>query len=156
MKIKTHEAARSLKLHPFELMLYLAEMEVGIEDVWPEIDQDIIDTIRAQDWTKFCKIDGGRSDRIQQIVPESKFKVSPSASQVILKLWRKGHWGVNAISIETLRAHHCQHVPNLDEALDELSRKGYLHSPQGNNGRHSLNPSRKAEIDRIANSMLSG
>ena len=150
MKHKTHEAAASLQLHPFDLMLYLAEMGAELDDVWPEIDKTLVDAIRGQNWKKFGSGAGGTA--IQEPVT-TEHEVSISAVQVIEKLWRKHHWATNTISIETLRAHHCQHVENLDEAIAELVRSGLLLARQ-HDGPYSLNSKRKSEIERIVNAAL--
>jgi|ERR1035441_3210250 hypothetical protein len=156
MKKRTTDAARSLQLHPFNLMLHLVEINASFEDVWPEIDDDWVETVRGQDWSKF----GNKAAQARGLSETTKNKhhtdlgVSKEAAKVIEKLYRQKKWGKEAVGMDTLRNHYCQQVHALKEVIEELVQKELVLSPQSD-GPYSLNPKSKGDIERIVNLVIS-
>jgi hypothetical protein len=154
MKRRTTDAARSLKLHPFNLMLHLVEVDASFEEVWPEIDDDWVEAVRGQDWHKF----GSKTTQAENLSEiknkqQADLGVSMDAAKVIEKLWRQKKWGKDSVSMETLR-HYCHQVHALKEVVEEIVQKELVLSPQSD-GPFSLNPKHKGDIDRIANLVIS-
>jgi hypothetical protein len=139
-------------LHPFNLMLYLAELDVSFEEAWPEIEDTWVEAVRSQDWHRFGSKIAGHAEASQD-AQHLDLGVTNAAAQVIEKLWRGKRWGRDSVRLETLRKHYCRHVDDLESAIDELVRKELLLS-EGKHGPYSLNSKHKQEIDRIANVMV--
>ena len=157
MKRSANQAARSLGLHPANLMLYLAEMGASFEDVWPEVDDCWIEAVKATDWHKFA----GRKpalvpppEGVPEAHPPSELEVSSDAGLVLEKLWRHSKWGDVSIGREGIEKLTHTHAERLDGAIQELLKRDLLLS-QGRFGPYSLNPSKGSEVERIAKAMLS-
>ena len=149
MKIPINEAADQLSLHPAELVLFLADMVAPFEELYPEVDEGLVNTIRSMHPEIFSRT----SDRqIQQPglppredIPTS-LRLSPDGERVVLALHNKRHWGSNIVSETTLRNHYCRGLSDFDSAIRELARAKLLSSVRGP---FSLNTRAKAEIDEI-------
>lgn len=152
MKQPTHEAARSLGLHPANLMLYLAKMGAPLNEVWPEIDDDWIEAVRSEDWRRFGRKNPASTNAA--ITPEQlELPIDENAGLIIEKLWRNDKWGNAYVSVESIRKHTGLHGHQLDLAIKELTQKGFL-IDQGSSGPYSLNTGKRAEIELIANLMV--
>lgn len=156
MKKPINEVAKSLGLHPFNLMLYLADMDYPLEEIWPEIEETWIEGVRSKHWDRFGHLAGGakavsppRSDDRQ-----TEPGLSASAVQVLIKLSRKRHWGHNTVSFDTLRNHYCQHVTGIEDALQELQENGFVIAA-GKSGPFSLDPGQKGAIETMVQTFLS-
>lgn len=147
MKRPTHEAARSLGLHPANFLLFLSSIGAEFSNVWPEIEDAWIEEVRRHDWERF-----GRPAAVAA-APTSAgsggHTLSKSGERIIAKLVRKKSWGSNTVSLDTLKNHWCQTVPDFDSGLEELLRLEFLHA-EGPRGPYSLNQSRSGEIERLA------
>jgi len=53
MKVRMSEFPKRLKIHPVNLIPYFVSIGVSFDDVWPEIEESLIDTIRSLDREKF-------------------------------------------------------------------------------------------------------
>lgn len=156
MKQPTYEAAKSLGLHPANLMLYLIKMGFSFEDVWPEIEENWIEAVRSEDWQRF-----GRRIPLSTnpaAIPERnnerlELPIDQNAALIIEKLWRNDKWGNAYVSVESLHKHTHLQSHQLDLAIRELIKKGFL-IDQGNSGPYSLNTGKRAEIERIAGLMV--
>jgi len=154
MKIKTSEAAGNLAVHPSHLFLHVAEIASSLtfDDVWPEIDQDWVETIAV----------AGGHRREESIPASTVSKVKPPSPSIVLsknamhvadKLRRQSKWGVAAVPFDALvkLAHLSSH--EVQEAVAEL-RKNNLLDPEhdGTGGRRiiSLSSARRKEIESIA------
>jgi len=154
--MKTSDAAKSLNIHPLNLLLRLQSLGgVGSpEECWPVVDEGFIETVKHLDQkTSFPKEAvesqslGGRQKESERPPPSPQ--VSASAAEVIENLWRKNYWGNKKVRWETMHNHFCRNIKNLKEAVDELVEKGYL-TPVPDGDAYSLDPGRKAEIEAIA------
>ncbi len=150
MKRPTTEAARSLGLHPANLLLYLAGMGAEFGDVWPEVDDVWIDELRRQNWDRFGRPAASSSGATPPPPPPpASLGVSEAAAKVIAKLNHKRFWGSHTVNHEVLRNVFCQSIEGFDDALEELLQKGLLRN-EGRRGPYSLNESHSKEIERIA------
>ncbi len=156
MKQPTHEAARSLGLHPANLTLYLVEMGFSFNDVWPEIEEHWVDAVRSGDWQRFGRRPpvGANPETIPERDQERlELPINQNAALVIEKLWRNDKWGNACVSVESLQRHTRLQSHQLDLAIKDLIQKGLLIS-QGSSGPYSLNTRKRAEIERIAELMI--
>jgi hypothetical protein len=158
MRTKLANASQRAGMHPLNFLLATYTMVGGLEDAWPEIDDGYVETVLAlrhshafigsQDAT-LPATKGATSAR----VVETELPVSESAARVLDKLERGDRWGRNAISFDTLRNHVCRGIPSIDSAVDELVTEDLLVPGGGRRGPYSLNPDRKAEIERIVSQL---
>ena len=157
MEIKTSEAASRLGIHPLNLLLKLFPMVGSIDDCWPGLEEGYVDTIRTLG-------DGGQRPTSQPAAPlpgptPEQPPADPLAGldrgcvRVLEKLWRKDRWGGRAVAWETLHNHYCQDVDNLEEAIEDLVKRGLLLN-HSRHGPFSLDPGRKGDIERIVRSAL--
>jgi hypothetical protein len=158
MRTKLANASQRAGMHPLNFILAIYQMVGGLEDGWPEIDDGYVETVLAlrhshafvghQD-AELQPPQGGAGTR----VIEAELPVSESAARVLDKLERGDRWGRNAISFDTLRNHFCRGIPNIDSAVEELVAEDLLVPGGGRRGPYSLNPERKAEIERIVSQL---
>jgi hypothetical protein len=156
MKKPLSQAAASLSIHPLNLLRYLAEIQAPFEEVWPEVDDAWIETVRGQDREHFGSISRveqpnavDRDDR-----PERRNnRLSDEAARILEKMWRQRRWGDLGVSLDTVRKHYSQVGSDADSAVRELVDLGLIVG-DGPRGPFSLNPSKKAEIERIAAALV--
>lgn len=159
MKLSLHDAASRLGIHPAEFALEIATLTEALVDFWPEVDEGMVQTIEVMRDKRVGKRPAWRHDANAAAVTTSEVgthyqpPVSESAGRVIEKLSRKRHWGNHFVSFATLSNHHCQHVENLDQAVEELVNKGLLIRDSRSNA-YALNTQCKSEIDAIADYMI--
>ncbi len=149
MNRPTHEVAASLGLHPSSLFLYLAEMDLSLEDIWPKVDTDWVEALKARDWQRF----GRRVDHVAH-APTDRTQSSSGihsrgALLVIEKLRRNGKWGGARVSFECLQKFTHLPAEELKVAVHELADKEFLLA-HGSSGPYSLNPKRRADIERLS------
>jgi hypothetical protein len=153
MKIKFIDAAKELNCGLDELMKKIASLDRSLDvgQIWPEIDYDFIETIRALESKKEMKPHDTQpvTDKASQPEEEKKPKISANARIIILKLKTQHKWGSSTISVEGLA--NITHISKGEvfEALKELQHFGILEKGVVEKGRISLNPKKKAEIDSI-------
>jgi len=149
LKISLAEAARRLDIHPCNLLLYLASVGVSFEEIFPEIEEDWLDTIRSQDPSRFGTGEhlqpparpAGPAEEVQRI------RLGADALTVVDKLKRKGFWGTHRVEATALR-HLCRQVSDLSPALRELSTVGILLGKLPR-GPFSLDSSKKAIVEQL-------
>jgi hypothetical protein len=105
MKLPTADAALSLSptLHPLNLLLYLSELGYTFEDVWPDIEETWIESVRATDWNKFAPTKQRDNDNIVLFAKSSQnsdLRISDEAGLVVEKLWRNSKWGHAHVTLE--------------------------------------------------------
>jgi len=151
MKINTCEAAKRLAVHPSHLFLHVAQLDASLtfEDVWPEIDQDWVETVSIS----------GRHRRMQgregtQFFPEGEPAAagpdfSVNAVHVVDKLRRHGKWGSVSVTFDALinLTHLSKH--GLEEAIAELRRKDLLDRDGTGQGTISLRSARREDIESM-------
>ena len=157
MKRTTAEAALSLSkdLHPANLLLLFSDVGYAFEDVWPVIEEDWIEAVRAKDWNRFAP------SQLKEVIAVEIYAqseeaphlgVSDDAGLVVEKLKRKCKWRDMTVSAEAMQKMTHLEPGNLDMAIHELLRKGLLQKEKS--GTYSLDPGRQYEIDRIADIMV--
>jgi hypothetical protein len=137
-------------------MLHLSEIGYPFEEVWPFIEEDWIEAVRAKDWNKFAipRQNGGNTVEIFAQSEEAlDLGVSDAAGFVVEKLKRKCKWGDMTVSTESLQKMTHLDAGNLDIAIQELLRTGLL-IQEVRTGAYSLDPGRRYEINRIAEFMI--
>lgn len=149
MKIKTAEAARKLSLHPAHLLLFIAELDRSLKynEIWPEIEQEWIETIAIT--SGHIKSGENKTEKEKALVPDVKSVdgLSKKAFKLLDKLYRHGKWGHVSVTNEALINMTRLSSRELEEAVGELERKGYLIIGSRNRGKISLEPDRKKEIN---------
>ena len=160
MKKPNHEAARSLDLHPANLLLHLSTFGMEFDDIWPVVDISWIDTLRQSDYARFGHDVSIAASRGKSVPAEEHVDlgVTDDMAIVIEKLWRKKKWGKLSVSFNSLRHLTQLSTPELESAVLELSKLDLLacHGRHGAGEPYSLNTGQSAEIDRIASRMVSG
>ena len=106
MKIKTSEAAKSLGLHPSQLFLYIAVFDDSLtfEDVWPEIDQEWVETVPVKGGHHYKHGLDYRQPAQSNQPGVHAHSLSDSAVRVVDKLCRQSKWGRVSVSFDTLMA----------------------------------------------------
>ncbi len=155
MKQSAHEAARSLGLHPANLLLHLSSFGMEFGDVWPDVDTAWIETLKQSDWEKFgydvplvTNTNGSGPAEEQE-----DLGVTDDAALIIEKLWRNERWGNAYVRLESIQRHTHLAPDRLKAAMVELVKLDLLEE-HGSGGPYSLNTGRRAEIDRIARIMV--
>jgi hypothetical protein len=151
------EAALSLSksLHPANLLLLFSDVGYAFEDVWPDVEGDWIEAVRAKDWSRFApsqQAEAGTVEISAQIEESPHLGVSEDAGLVVEKLKRKCKWGDMTVSSEALQKMTHLGSGDLETAVQELLRMGLLRKERS--GTYSLDPGRQYEIDRIAEIMF--
>lgn len=158
MKRPTADAASSLSLslHPINLMLHLSEVGYSFEEVWPSIEEDWIEAVRAKDWNKFAPVQQKEKDTVEIFAQSEEVPdlgISDDAGFVVEKLKRKCKWGDMTVSAESIQKMTHLDAVKLDIAIHELLRKCLL-IQDGRTGAYSLDSGRQYEINRIAEIMV--
>ncbi len=149
MRTPLIQAARQVGVHPFNLLLRLSASGMDLEDVWPEIDESWLETVRTPGRERVSsRPPAGHTEPTPAPRAAMAAKLSRPAEVVIEKLWRGGRWRVAAVSFEQLQKHTHLETPLIEQAVAELTRLGLLSGNQ--HGPFSLNSARKAEIQQIA------
>ncbi|HLI61973.1 MAG TPA: hypothetical protein VKV05_01140 [Terriglobales bacterium] len=153
MKLLLSEAARSLGVHPLNLLLYLGELEgLQFDEIWPDVDESWIQCIKEIHHGEF---------ELRQDLDHSRAAgacLSPDlgdeAMVVIEKLWRHNKWGVARVSIEGMQ--NITHLGSneLKAAVEQLRDAGLLLSPSEDT--YSLNSAKKGEVEALVGRHLSG
>jgi hypothetical protein len=151
MKIRTIEAAQKLAIHPANLLLHVAELDSSLQfgDVWPEIDEDWLETI--------SELHGYRSVP-ERPAPTTKgtstsltLSFSAVAKRVLDKLHRQGKWGSVSVAFDSLMNLARASKRDLEGALDELRTNGVLDRDHDGTGvgKISLSPGMRKQIEKV-------
>lgn len=147
------EAARGLGLHPLNLMVKLRPVVGGLTDCWPTVEDGFIATIRQLDGLETRIPSKGDSRKLDLPLPSSPVRDAHSAAErkIVEKLYRKKMWPNHPVAPESIQK-LCQGFQSgeLDDAIENLVRKGLLIKGDGHRGPYSLNPPKKGEIEKIA------
>ncbi len=152
MKIPIADAARRLRLHPCELVLELAQVATSFDDVYPEVDEGFVETLKQMHPELFVK-PSRVIDRATEASSQSLPRLSEDAEDITYALSRKKHWGTNTVSETTLKNHYCRDLRNFDYAVKELLRIGIL-MPERPHGPFSLNPKAKVQVDAVIRKLV--
>ena len=151
MKMKTSEVAHSLGIHPSFLFQYLVGLapELTFEDVWPEIDQNWVDTISALAHRGIMHKPEQASVTTKSASNAPTQAFSDDAFHVLDKLSRQGKWGNASVTLEALL--NLTHISkrDLEDIVTELRRKGFLCYDRAGRGTISLNSAKRHEIETI-------
>ena len=147
MKIPLTEASARLRLHPCELVLWLAKMLPRFEDLYPEVDEGFLETLTQMHPELFGKpvFDVTKTPE----PPVVCLHLSTDAARLVKVLRNKGHWGTHTVRPSTLKNHYCKDLQNFDSAIKELIRAGILSAERHVRGPFSLNTKARALIDAL-------
>lgn len=150
MKRPTHEAAKSLGIHPANLVLYLTYLGAPFQDCWPSVDDGWIETLRQTHKTLVNKTNQELPHQHSPLpsTAKTKYDLSKSALKILDKLHRKKDWGSHTVSWRTIHNDYCPKVPNLEDAVEELLRLNLLLGSSINDPL-SLNPAMKKQIEEF-------
>jgi len=152
MKIKTSEASRNLAIHPAHLLLHVAHLDKSLtfEDVWPEIEQHWVQTISVTGGHRHTHSVAEKEIVPSVRIPVSSLGLSDAALHIVDKLRRHSNWGNAYIRFDGLlnQTHLSSH--DLDNAIAELRKMGFLDHDRSGRGGISLNSARRKEIESIS------
>jgi hypothetical protein len=151
VKIKTPEAAKRLGVHPAILFFYLLELEPSLEfdDVWPEVDEAWIETLAVSRGSHVHQPEIKSESPVKEIIRSMTTELSKEAIHVIDKLRRGRKWGHAAVTLDALKNITHLGSKELQQALDELRKHGFLDLDGDIKGTISLNPTKTREIESI-------
>jgi len=151
MKIPLNEAAAKLRCHPCEVILELTEMIRTFDELYPEVDEGFIETLKRMHPERFdrpssdsCQIQETSVSNSDQGLPH----LSEDAERLVCILSHKKHWGTNTVSEDTLRNHYCRNLQNCDSAIKELIRSDILMN-KSLRGPFSLKTKAKGKVDAV-------
>jgi hypothetical protein len=142
MKVRLDDAAKRLHLHPCELVLNLAQMVGSFDDLYPELDEGYIETLKQ------LLHDSSPKSSLDITEKTSRPLILKDSHAVISVLSSKGFWKKNTIERDTLKKRYCKHIVNLDTAINELQREEIVIIKKGGNIL-SLNPKKRKVIEEI-------
>ncbi len=151
MKIPINEAAAQLRLHACELVLELAGMLASFDELYPEVDEGFVETLKQMHPEGFVKLsrDATRVPEAPAKVPPSPFaRISKDSELLVAVLYHKKHWGTNTVSEATLRNHYCRDLQDFDSAVKELIRAGIL-TAESPRGPFSLTTKAKPQVEEL-------
>lgn len=158
MKIPAADAAKKLGLSVPEFIDAAAGLVGELSETWPEIDDGYVDTMRHLYGLRQPSVEGGQI--LLGHVPRLRDRAAPPTAgtsveyaklRILDKLKRTNRWSGNAVSHDTLRNHYCQGIDGFDEALEQLIDADLIRvggKGSRRRGPFSLNPKKKAEIER--------
>ncbi|MGA2465753.1 MAG: hypothetical protein ABSH06_15555 [Thermodesulfobacteriota bacterium] len=151
MKIRTLEASRNLEIHPAHFLLHVTNLDKSLtfEDVWPEIEQHWVETISVAGGHRHTHSVGEKEIVPSVRIPVSSVGLSNAALRIVDKLRRHGNWGNAYITFDGLlrQTHLSSH--EVDNAIAELRKMGFLDHDRSGRGGISLNSARRKEIESI-------
>jgi hypothetical protein len=151
MKVKTSEASRNLAIHPAHLLLHVVALDKSLtfEDVWPEIEQHWVETISVAGGHRHDHRVGEKEIVPSVRIPASSVGLSDAALRIVDKLRRHGNWGNAYITFDGLLRQTHLSAHDVDNAIAELRKIGFLDHDRGGRGGISLNSARRKEIESI-------
>jgi len=151
MKIKTSDASRNLRIHPAHLLLHVANLDKSLvfEDIWPEIELHWVETISVAGGHRHTHSVGEKEIVPLVKTPVSSVGLSNAAFRVVDKLRRHSNWGNAYVTFDGLlnQTHLSSH--DLDNAIAELRKMGFLDHNRSGRGGISLDSARRKEIESI-------
>lgn len=149
MKVQLANAARALGIHPCNLLPYLAQVGLQFDQLWPGIDDSMLETVRSQDRDRFHYFESHAFQPTKNVAtaPRQARRIGPSAHLVLSKLNRNDFWGTHRIAATGLR-HKCSKVSDFRAAVAELRDLGVLLG-EPPNGPFSLDPSKKGLVEEL-------
>jgi hypothetical protein len=159
MKNRTSEVARTLSMHPAAILLGAASIDskLTFDDVWPEIDQKLLDTMSLSpnlDTMRDVRLPAGAylravvtKESLHGIARAPDVRSSSSSVSIANKLYQQRKWGGTSVPFETLV--NTTHLPpnEVEKAIIELRDKKFLDSDAMERGEYSLNSSKRREIE---------
>ena len=151
MKMKTAEAAKSLGIHPAQLFLCIAELDSSLtfSDVWPVIDTNWVEAVRVSKGYAHAAISAKIAGSPEIARPGLVPSLSENAIRILDKLYRKRKFGKASVTLEALK--NLTHIPenDLDNAMAELRKGGFLDTEGRRPGVYSLHSAKTKEIVEI-------
>lgn len=145
------EAAKELGVHPLQVVLALAPLVNRFSDVWPEIEDGFIPTLRQLGLSDTSVVTEQESPGIPEPAPAGnvlrELQLDNLEIGCLRRLSGKKHWGKNSIPEDVLRSKFLRETADPVEALHRLVKADLL--VQHGRHRYALNPHKKAEIEAI-------
>lgn len=149
MRYPTYKAAKLLNIHPANLIHYLASKGFSFDDVWPDVDKSLIDTIKGHSLEK-----SGNKKTVPKATDESnreyfeKMGISENAGLIVEKLYSNGKWNPASESFDSLQMITNLSLQELEESINELETKYFIIKHEEHNA-YSLAPAKTSEIEHI-------
>jgi hypothetical protein len=150
MKIPTSEAAKKLAVHPANVILFVSGMVERLEDCWPEIGDDFVETIGAlrAEYPASVRPKIAKAEA-ESPRTEEREALSPTAARILDKLERQDFWGGRRISLDAIHNLCAKGAVDVKDAIRELKEVGFLVEPEGKRGSYSLNSNRRLEVREL-------
>lgn len=136
-------------MHPAQLFQRIIDLapDLTFNDVWPDIDQDWVDTVSAIDHARAGEDTGQVTPGRELSAP--RHGLSDNAVHVLDKLHRQKKYGKVSVTLDGLM--NLTHVAkrDLEEVVSELRRRGFLAHDGSGRGTISLNSAKWNEIKTI-------
>lgn len=165
MKYPTHKAAELLKMHPVNLVHYLASIGFSFDEVWPEIDKTLVETIKEHFSKQPVIKKAVQKPSVKKAEPKAvdtsdkkdltKMGLSKNAGLILEKLYYNGKWGPVGESFDSLQRITNLSMQDLEESIDELKTK-LLFVKYGEDNTYCLNPGKNSEIQHVLFSKQDG
>ncbi|HQR45157.1 MAG TPA: hypothetical protein PLB02_06340 [Thermoanaerobaculia bacterium] len=143
------EVARELRLHPANLILYMASQGASLEETWPTCNPDWVAALKSAYWERFgehARPRNGSADARRSAPSEDG--LSEIARRILAKMAAKRNYATNTVSFETVKKHYGSDHPDAEAAIEELLRRGLLIT-DSRRGPYRLDPGRTGEIERL-------
>lgn len=151
--VPIYNAAKRLKIHPFQLLMIAVEHDKTLDNYWPQIDEHLLLTVEA--WA-------GKSQHRERVqtpprgdtTPEevlSGMGISNEMARIVSGLARDNHWSKSRVPLEKIIRHYSKtgdHKAVKDD-LRELVRLGIVKAKSPHGGAYALDLEAKAKIDTI-------
>jgi hypothetical protein len=150
MKQQFHELAKSLDLHPFNLLIHFAEVNANFEEIWPDVDEKWADYIKAKCGKGFAKDSNSltvNKDNEIDIDDQLDYHINEDEKIILQWLSSKGKWAGAYTHADALKKFTHLSPKDLGHALRSLQTKGLL--IEHGIGKFSLNSKKKNDIEAI-------
>lgn len=153
MKTPLHEAAKTIGVHPSELLMQLSVLGAPFNACWPAVDEEWFETVRhlvSHDFSHQTT-DATAELQTKESISEKFCEtcISNNAIHVLEKLWRKKLWGDCYASPTSVSRMADLQMSDYKEAVKELDSQGFIMIYKEKHNAISLKPQMKAQIEKI-------
>ncbi len=143
------EAARKLRMHPFELLLECAAFTNDFSAVWPDVEQGVLGAVVDVLKKRGIEVDMPEEAEAQPAVERlrDQYGLNADEANLLVKMHKKQYYGGNQVKLDVIVHKLSGGKPKrrVQNLLKELARKGYLRKDPGLDG-YSLVADKKAQI----------
>ncbi|NPV54772.1 MAG: hypothetical protein HPY71_14870 [Firmicutes bacterium] len=151
MSTKLSEVAKSMGLHPSELLQCLSRLGAPFEACWPCVNDDWLLTVKeilSSEYAVISNQEGTAKERLSE-EEDNQVSLCGEATLIVEKLWRKGCWGDNYVSPAYVRKMTGLSESQYKDAVKELQAREFIIIHKESGKAISLNTHSKGELDRI-------